>query len=64
MDMDADEDYSQYLEELHRHPEYSPVHSSQVFAQNPSDDARSPSSDAHGQPSFDLSGIWPPPIGP
>ncbi|MED6200138.1 hypothetical protein PIB30_082278 [Stylosanthes scabra] len=60
MDMDADDNYLQYLEELRRHPEYSPVHSSQAFAQNPSDDARSPSSDARIQPSFDLSRIWPP----
>ncbi|MED6196621.1 hypothetical protein PIB30_049205 [Stylosanthes scabra] len=64
MDMDADEDYLQYLEELRRHPGYFPVHSSQAFAQNPSDDARSPSSDARSQPSFDLSGIWPPLVGP
>ncbi|MED6199555.1 hypothetical protein PIB30_077050 [Stylosanthes scabra] len=39
MDVEADEDYLQYLEELRRNPEYSPVHSSQAFAQNPSDDA-------------------------
>ncbi|MED6136997.1 hypothetical protein PIB30_060926 [Stylosanthes scabra] len=64
MDVDADEDYLQYLEKLCRHPEYSPFHRSQAFAQNPSDDARSPSSDARSQPSFELSGIWPPPVGP
>ncbi|MED6164741.1 hypothetical protein PIB30_093076 [Stylosanthes scabra] len=49
---------------LRRHPEYSPIHSSQAFAQNPFDDAWSPSSHARSQPSFDLSSIWPPPIGP
>ncbi|MED6196268.1 hypothetical protein PIB30_045917 [Stylosanthes scabra] len=59
MDMDADKDYLQYLEKLCRHPEYSLVHSSQAFAQNLSNDARSPSSNARSQPSFDLSGIWP-----
>ncbi|MED6111086.1 hypothetical protein PIB30_049230 [Stylosanthes scabra] len=64
MDMDADKDYLQYLEELRCHPEYSPIHSSQAFAQNPSDDTRSPSSDAHSQPNFDLSGVWPPLVGP
>ncbi|MED6140846.1 hypothetical protein PIB30_097390 [Stylosanthes scabra] len=63
MDVDADDDYLQYLEELCCHPEYSPIHSSQAFSQNPSDDARSPSSDARSQPSFDLSGIWLPLVG-
>ncbi|MED6151557.1 hypothetical protein PIB30_083650 [Stylosanthes scabra] len=64
MDMDADKDYLQYLEELRRHPEYSPVRNSQAFAQNPTDDAQSPPSDARSQPSFDLSGVWLPPIAP
>ncbi|MED6212195.1 hypothetical protein PIB30_080880 [Stylosanthes scabra] len=62
MDVDTDEDYLQYLEELCRHPEYSRFHSSQAFAQNPFDDPRSPSSDARSQPRFDLSGISPPPV--
>ncbi|MED6212974.1 hypothetical protein PIB30_088749 [Stylosanthes scabra] len=57
MDMDADKGYLQYLEELRRHPEYSPVHSSQAFAQNRSDDAQSPPFDARSHPSFDLSSI-------
>ncbi|MED6213469.1 hypothetical protein PIB30_093717 [Stylosanthes scabra] len=64
MDVAADEDNLQYLEELMNNPEYSPFHSSQVFAQHSSDDAKSPSSDAHSQPSYDLSGVWPPPVGP
>ncbi|MED6224511.1 hypothetical protein PIB30_084779 [Stylosanthes scabra] len=64
MDEDADEDYLVYLEELQRHPEYSPIHSSQAFDQHPSDDAQSQSSDARSQPSFDLSGVWPPLVGP
>ncbi|MED6199343.1 hypothetical protein PIB30_075081, partial [Stylosanthes scabra] len=64
MDVDADEDYLQYLEELRRHPEHSPVHSSQPFAQNSSDDAQSLPFDACSQPSFDLSDIWLPPVGP
>ncbi|MED6139877.1 hypothetical protein PIB30_088056 [Stylosanthes scabra] len=64
MDVDADEDYLQYLEELRHHPEYSPAHSSQAFAQYPSDDAQSLPSDARSQPSFDLSGIRPTPVGP
>ncbi|MED6136468.1 hypothetical protein PIB30_056370 [Stylosanthes scabra] len=64
MDVDADENYLQYLGELRHHPEYFPIHSSQAFAQHPSDDAQSPSSDAHSQPSYDFSGIWPPPVGP
>ncbi|MED6145764.1 hypothetical protein PIB30_028215 [Stylosanthes scabra] len=58
MDADTDEDYLQYLEELQRHPEYSPIHSSQAFAQRLSDDSPSHSSDARSQPSFDLSGVW------
>ncbi|MED6116063.1 hypothetical protein PIB30_096585 [Stylosanthes scabra] len=63
MDIDTDEDYLQYLEALRHLPEYSPAHSSQIFAQNPSEDAQSSPSDAHSQPSFDLSDIWPPPNG-
>ncbi|MED6136708.1 hypothetical protein PIB30_058263 [Stylosanthes scabra] len=63
MDEDADKDYLIYLEELQRHPEYSPVHSSQAFAQRPLNDAHSQSSHAHSQPSYDLSGIWPTPVG-
>ncbi|MED6200321.1 hypothetical protein PIB30_083962 [Stylosanthes scabra] len=63
-DVDVDEDYLMYLEELRRHLEYSPVHSSQAFAQHPSDDTQSLSSDAHNQPSYDLFSVWPPPIGP
>ncbi|MED6210244.1 hypothetical protein PIB30_062355 [Stylosanthes scabra] len=61
--VDADEDYLQYSAELQRHPDYSPFHSSRAYAQRPSDDTQFPSSDAHSQPSFDLSGIWPPPVG-
>ncbi|MED6206515.1 hypothetical protein PIB30_027607 [Stylosanthes scabra] len=64
MDVDADEDYLQYLEELHHHPEYSFAHSSQAFAWNPSDEVQSPPCNARSQPSFDLSGFWPPPVGP
>ncbi|MED6113874.1 hypothetical protein PIB30_074896 [Stylosanthes scabra] len=64
MDVDTDEDYLQYLEEFRPHPEYSPIHSSQTFAQHPSNGAPSPSSDARSQASFDLSGIWPPLVGP
>ncbi|MED6113844.1 hypothetical protein PIB30_074649 [Stylosanthes scabra] len=47
MDVDADEEYLRYLEELQRHPEYSPIHSSQELSQHPSDDVQSQSSDAH-----------------
>ncbi|MED6196178.1 hypothetical protein PIB30_044918 [Stylosanthes scabra] len=64
MDMDAIEDYLQYLEELRHRPEYSAIHSSQAFAQSLSDDDLSQSSDAHSQPSYDLSGVWPPSVGP
>ncbi|MED6199944.1 hypothetical protein PIB30_080586 [Stylosanthes scabra] len=56
-DEDADKDYLQYLKELQRHPKCSPIHSSQVFAQHLSDDSQSQSSDAHSQPSYDLSGV-------
>ncbi|MED6187777.1 hypothetical protein PIB30_079733 [Stylosanthes scabra] len=64
MDVDAGEDYLQFLEELQRHPEYFPFHSSQAFTQHPSDDSQSQSFDAHSQPSYDLSGVWPPLVGP
>ncbi|MED6219191.1 hypothetical protein PIB30_033606 [Stylosanthes scabra] len=63
MDMEADEDYLQYLEELQRRPEYSLAHSNQAFAQHPSDDMRSKSSDGHSQHSFNLSDFWPPLVG-
>ncbi|MED6134018.1 hypothetical protein PIB30_033643 [Stylosanthes scabra] len=62
IDVDADGDYLQYLEELQRHPQYSPIHSSQTFSQYPSDGYPSQSSNAHSQPSFDLSGVWPLPV--
>ncbi|MED6136839.1 hypothetical protein PIB30_059531 [Stylosanthes scabra] len=61
LDMDANEDYLQHIEELQCQPEYSPIHSSQAFAQRPSDDAQSQSFDDHCQPSYDLSSIWLPP---
>ncbi|MED6174080.1 hypothetical protein PIB30_065447 [Stylosanthes scabra] len=64
MDVDADEDYLQYSEEIRRHPEYSSVHISQAFTQHSSDDVRSQSSDSHSQLSYDLFGIWLPPVGP
>ncbi|MED6127622.1 hypothetical protein PIB30_089802 [Stylosanthes scabra] len=51
MDVDADEDYLHYLEELRQHHEYSPIHSSQAFPQRSSVDD-------------ELSGIWPPSVGP
>ncbi|MED6151122.1 hypothetical protein PIB30_079277 [Stylosanthes scabra] len=54
IDVDADEDYLQYLEELHRNPEYSPIHSCQAFAQHPSDNAQSLSFDSHNHPNYDL----------
>ncbi|MED6168924.1 hypothetical protein PIB30_016209 [Stylosanthes scabra] len=63
MDVDADEDYLQYLEELQQYPEDSLILSSQAFAQRPSDDKHSQSSDGHSQPSYDLFGVWPPPVG-
>ncbi|MED6125561.1 hypothetical protein PIB30_069632, partial [Stylosanthes scabra] len=55
LDVDAEEDYLQYSEELQRHPEYSPVHRSQAFAQHHHDDAQSPSSDAYSQSNSRLS---------
>ncbi|MED6140725.1 hypothetical protein PIB30_096243 [Stylosanthes scabra] len=64
MDVDTDKDYLQYLEELQRHPEYSPIHGNQAFARHPSDDSPSQTSDGHSQPSFNLFGVWPPPVGP
>ncbi|MED6185575.1 hypothetical protein PIB30_058426, partial [Stylosanthes scabra] len=63
-DMDAYEDYLQYLEELRHHPKYSLTIAVRHFAQDLSDDLQSPPSDARSQPSFELSGIWPSPVGP
>ncbi|MED6154405.1 hypothetical protein PIB30_112095, partial [Stylosanthes scabra] len=64
MDVDANEDYLQYLEELQRQPVYSPIHSSQAFAQHPSNDSQSQSSDVHSQPNYDFFSVLPPPLGP
>ncbi|MED6196242.1 hypothetical protein PIB30_045722 [Stylosanthes scabra] len=59
MDIDATEDYLQFIEDLERHPENCPIHNSQAsvpdFLEDPSD-LRSIS---HGAPSYDLSGVWP-----
>ncbi|MED6172153.1 hypothetical protein PIB30_047437 [Stylosanthes scabra] len=57
MDVDVDENYLQYLEELQRHPECSPIHNSQAFAQHPFDDTQYQFSDSHNQPSFNISGV-------
>ncbi|MED6212397.1 hypothetical protein PIB30_082882, partial [Stylosanthes scabra] len=61
MDVDADEDYLQYLEELQHYPGYSPIHSGHTSVQNSSGDSLDRHSNRHGTPSYDLFGVWPPP---
>ncbi|MED6111833.1 hypothetical protein PIB30_056064, partial [Stylosanthes scabra] len=64
MDVYTDPDYLQFLEELQRHPKYSPFHSSQAVVQYHSDNSSDHHSDSHSLPSFELFGIWPPPSNP
>ncbi|MED6175708.1 hypothetical protein PIB30_080859 [Stylosanthes scabra] len=64
MDVDANEDYLQYLEELQCHPESSPLHGSPGFAQCPTDDSSVQLSDGRSHPSFNLFGVWSPAASP
>ncbi|MED6134834.1 hypothetical protein PIB30_040615 [Stylosanthes scabra] len=61
MDIDATEDYLQFIEELGRHPEYSPIHSGHASVPDSPKDLSDQHSDSHGALSYDLSGVWPPP---
>ncbi|MED6207411.1 hypothetical protein PIB30_035615 [Stylosanthes scabra] len=61
MDIDATEDYLQFIEELECHPGYSPIHSGQASVPDLPKDPSDRRSISHSAPSYDLSGIWPSP---
>ncbi|MED6225047.1 hypothetical protein PIB30_090018, partial [Stylosanthes scabra] len=56
MDMDADEDYLQYLEVRQYSPEYSPFHSGQASVLDLPEDLADRCSVSHGASSYDLFG--------
>ncbi|MED6122535.1 hypothetical protein PIB30_040691 [Stylosanthes scabra] len=60
MDIDADEDFQRYVEELGRAPEPSPLRSSQASAPEVPVEAADRQSTSCDIPSYNVSGIWPP----
>ncbi|MED6157792.1 hypothetical protein PIB30_026729 [Stylosanthes scabra] len=61
MDINADEDYLCYIEELERRPEHSPLLSSQASVPDSYREASDRQFDSHNASSYDLSGVWPTP---
>ncbi|MED6140554.1 hypothetical protein PIB30_094275, partial [Stylosanthes scabra] len=61
MDTDATEDYLQFIEELDRRPEYSPICSGHASVPDSPKGASDRRSDGHDTSSYDLSGVWQPP---
>ncbi|MED6175029.1 hypothetical protein PIB30_074637 [Stylosanthes scabra] len=60
MDIDAEEDFQRYVEELGRAPELSPLRSSQASVPDEPVEAADQQSASHDGPSYDVSGVWPP----
>ncbi|MED6164111.1 hypothetical protein PIB30_086585 [Stylosanthes scabra] len=60
MDIDAEEDFQRYVEELGRVPEPSPLRSSQASAPKVPVEVADRQSASCDSPSYDVSGIWPP----
>ncbi|MED6148354.1 hypothetical protein PIB30_052492 [Stylosanthes scabra] len=60
MDIDAEEDFQRYVEELGRAPEPSPLPSSQASAPDEPVEAADRQSASRDGPSYDASGVWPP----
>ncbi|MED6161810.1 hypothetical protein PIB30_064245 [Stylosanthes scabra] len=58
MDIDAQEDYQRYIEELGRVPEYSPLRSSQASVPDILVEASDRRSDRRDDSSYNLSGVW------
>ncbi|MED6212466.1 hypothetical protein PIB30_083564 [Stylosanthes scabra] len=58
MDIDAEEDYQRYIEELGRAPEPSPLRSSQASVPDEPVEAADQQSISHDGSSYNLSGIW------
>ncbi|MED6188714.1 hypothetical protein PIB30_088563 [Stylosanthes scabra] len=60
MDIDAEEDFQRYVEELGRALEPSPLRSSQASVPDKPVDAVDRQSASRDGPSYDVSGVWPP----
>ncbi|MED6199699.1 hypothetical protein PIB30_078437 [Stylosanthes scabra] len=60
MDIDAEEDFQRYVEELGRAPKPSPLRSSQASVPDEPVDAADRQSASRDGPSYDVSGVWPP----
>ncbi|MED6138926.1 hypothetical protein PIB30_079120 [Stylosanthes scabra] len=60
MDIDAEEDFQRYVEELGRAPEPSPLRSSQASVPDELMEAADRQSASRDGPSYDVSGVWPP----
>ncbi|MED6201025.1 hypothetical protein PIB30_091002 [Stylosanthes scabra] len=58
IDVDADEDFLQYLEVRQHSPEYSPFYSGQASVPDLPQDSADRHSVSHGAPSYDLFGVW------
>ncbi|MED6133101.1 hypothetical protein PIB30_025253 [Stylosanthes scabra] len=58
MDIDAEEDFQRYIEELGRAPEPSPLRSSQAFAPDEPVGAADRQSVSRNGSSYNLSGVW------
>ncbi|MED6122747.1 hypothetical protein PIB30_042796 [Stylosanthes scabra] len=60
MDIDAEEDFQRYVEELGHAPEPSPLGSSQASVPDEPVEAADQQSASRDGPSYDVSGVWPP----
>ncbi|MED6173227.1 hypothetical protein PIB30_057346 [Stylosanthes scabra] len=60
MDIDAEEDFRRYVEELGRAPEPSPLRSSQASVLDEPVEAADRQSASRDGPSYDVSRVWPP----
>ncbi|MED6199873.1 hypothetical protein PIB30_079914 [Stylosanthes scabra] len=60
MDIDAEEDFQRYVEELGRAPEPSPLRSSQASVPDEPVEAADRQSASRDGPSYDAFGVWPP----
>ncbi|MED6165132.1 hypothetical protein PIB30_096664 [Stylosanthes scabra] len=61
MDINPTKDYLQFIEELERHPENSPIHSDHASVPDLPEDSSDPRSASHGAPSYNISRVWQPP---
>ncbi|MED6139224.1 hypothetical protein PIB30_081816 [Stylosanthes scabra] len=59
VDLDAEEDFQRYVEELGRAPEPSPLRSSQASIPDEPVEAADRQSASRDGPSYDVSGVWP-----